>query len=728
MTTTRAAVNAGVLNKAVDPIIFEILSHRLHQITKEMGITLERVGGTVNTTQMHDYLAALYRPNGDILCAGEGMAFHVACAGFAVKHIIKRFAEEEGIHPGDVFMLNDPYVAAIHQSDVYVIAPIHYQDALVGWSATFVHVMDIGAMSPGGNSPGAREICHEGIRIAGIKLMERGKLRRDVFEAITNMTRQPEMVALDLRCEIAANNVARARMIELCDQYGRDLVDKVSGEMLRYSELTLRQRLREIPDGKWVATQSVRSDETWTVTLTMTKTGDSLLFDFTGTDPQASVGVNLPFHATFGTCYFALQQTLGHDVPKNHGAFGPIEVIAPPGTVVHPVPPAPVSLNTTSGGAVVRYLANTVMAQMVATSERWRNDAMAQALGTRFARHAGVSQHERYYVSTLLSLGGEGATRDHDGVNSSIMGGVMSCHNVEWVEMNFPLIHLYHRHIKDAAGAGRFRGGVGDEMAFVLHDAPQGRIKAVALGVAGLRNGGDGLFGGYPSAPSLLIHRTGTRLRSLLASGRVPSGSSDVGGEERLLPYCEIELGPDDVLVMTNGGGGGYGDPLERDPKRVLNDVLDNLVSPEAAQAVYGVILSDGAVDADATARVRERLRDERVGRRDGGKTRPMQPPHRSRDRHADVGRPLRENLEVVARDGGEWLRCASCSAWLCEQSEDWKKASARTFGAPTKAGPLMQALQGKYMLTHWSCPRCNALFETQMLPVEEVGRDAAAE
>src|SRR6266545_7922755 len=253
----------------VDPVTFEILSHRLHQITKEIGVTLERVGGTVNTTQRHDYISTLYRANGDVLSAGESLGWHVACASFAVKHIIKRFADDEGIDPGDMFLLNDPYVAAIHQSDVYIISPVHYEGQLVAWSATFVHVADIGAMSPGGNSPSATEVCQEGIRIPGIKLVERGKLRRDVFDAITNMTRQPAMVGLDLKCEIAANNVARIRMEEICDQYGPELVDAVSTEMIRYTEEVLRRRLKEIPDGDWSATGIIQTTEVWKATVSL---------------------------------------------------------------------------------------------------------------------------------------------------------------------------------------------------------------------------------------------------------------------------------------------------------------------------------------------------------------------------------------------------------------------------------------------------------------------------
>jgi N-methylhydantoinase B len=154
--------------RTVDPFTFEIISHRLHQITREIGVTLERVGGTVNTTQRHDYINAIYRANGDVLSAGESSGWHVACASFAVKRIIERFERDGGIDPDDMFMLNDPYVSAIHQSDVYIISPVHYEGELVAWSATFVHVMDIGAMSPGGNSPGATEVFHEGVRTPGI--------------------------------------------------------------------------------------------------------------------------------------------------------------------------------------------------------------------------------------------------------------------------------------------------------------------------------------------------------------------------------------------------------------------------------------------------------------------------------------------------------------------------------------------------------------------------------
>jgi N-methylhydantoinase B len=605
---------ANPIISSVDPITFEILSHRLYQIAKEMGTALERVGGTVNTTQMHDYMASLYLANGDVLSAGDSMGWHVACAGFAVKRIIERFENNGGINPDDIFLLNDPYLAAIHQSDVYMISPIHFRGQLVGWSATFVHVMDIGAMSPGGNSPGATEICHEGIRIPGIKLVDRGELRKDLFDAFINMTRQPVMVGLDLKCEIAANNVAKFRMQALYEQFGPELVTAVSQEMLHYSEAILRRRIAEIPDGTWSDTGSIHAGDTWKVHVRLSKKDDRLLFDFTGSSPQAKKGINLPYHATFGACYEAILCTLAYDLPKNHGALKPIEVIAPEGTVVNPTPPAPVSLNTTSGGATVKFVANSAIMQMLATSEKWRGEVMALNAGHRLARHAGVNQHGKYYVSTLSegALDGTGARSYKDGDDT---GRGLSCHNIEWLEANFPLLYLFRRNTKGGAGAGRYRGGTGGESALTVHDAPEGQIKGVALGVAGLRNSGQGMFGGYPGAPSLLMLKEGTRVAEMISENKSLDRLDEVGGSGRLLPYCEFDVGKNDVLYMRMSSGGGYGDPLEREPERVLNDVEAGIVSREEAKEIYGVVIEgdDLVVDLAATDKLRASLRQERL-------------------------------------------------------------------------------------------------------------------
>ncbi|MSP40180.1 MAG: hydantoinase B/oxoprolinase family protein [Deltaproteobacteria bacterium] len=610
-----------MLNVNIDPITFEVLSHRLHQITREMGIALERTGGTVTTTQQHDYNASLYRPDGEIMAAGETYGHHVVCAGFAVRRIIESFGKDE-IFPDDIFLLNDPYLAAIHNPDVYIISPIHYQDVLVGWSATFVHVSDVGAITPGGDSPDATEIFQEGFRIPGIKLVERGKLRKDVFNTITHMTRQPDAVALDLKCEIAANNVAKARLQEMHRQYGAELMNSVSAEMIRYTESVLRRRLSEIQDGEWQEQLTIDADGPCRLLLTLRKQGDRLIFDFTGTDAQVRKGINLPFHGTFGFCFGAILYSIAYDLPKNQGVIKPMEVIAPKGTLVHVQFPGPISMSTTSSGFGVGFLASSVLMQMIATSERWRQEIVAPSASHRNCRHSGVNQYGRYTPFINMAHGamdGNGARIDRDGVDSG--GSYMSCPNVEWMEMQYPLLYLFRRHALDSAGAGKFRGGIGVESAHTLHDAPQGKIGGVAYGVASAENSGHGMFGGRSGAPSVMVKMAGTKVNQLLADNQPATNLEKLGGQRENLPYCNFELCDGDVLFMRVASGGGCGDPLDRDPDLVLGDVANAVVSRDAARDIYGVVIGrDFEFDEDATRELRAKIcRDREAQRRENG-------------------------------------------------------------------------------------------------------------
>ncbi|MCY4489333.1 MAG: hydantoinase B/oxoprolinase family protein [Deltaproteobacteria bacterium] len=383
---------------------------------------------------MRDYLAGLYQPNGDVLCAGDAMAWHVGCAAVAVRRIIERFTDEGGIFPDDMFLINDPYLAAIHQPDMYVVSPIHVDERLIGWSATFVHVADVGAMSPGGNSPGATEICHEGIRIPGIKLIERGKIRRDVFDTITNMTRQPVKVKLDFKC-----------------------------------------------------------------------------------------------------------------------------------------------------------------------------------------------------------------------------------------------------HLQDGAGAGKFRGGAGEESLLMTHDAPEAKIQIVALGVAGLRNSGFGIYGGHPGAPSILVQVEDSDVRKAVAAKTLPDELAEAGGTHNLLGYRDLRLNADDLLYLRCANGGGYGDPLERDPEDVLLDVADGLVSRGAAESVYGVVLADGqGVDADATREKRDMLRSER----------------QAAVTHAPAvsEAPVREPTPFNTPSRSPWM----CAPWT----------AARGSAAPTAATSCARATGTGATPAPWATPR----------------------
>ena len=197
----------------MDPITFSIIRHRLFRVVEEAVITLKHVSGTAITNEGHDLMVSLYRADGSLLMGGVGFLHHLTSAAEACKAIIRRFAGQ--INENDLFLLNDPFTAALHTSDIYLVSPIHHQGKLIAWSACFVHVYDIGAMNPGGFAPDAQDIFTEGFSSPGIKLIDRGQLRQDVWDTLLNMVRGPEMVALDLRSMIACNNVAKDRLLAL---------------------------------------------------------------------------------------------------------------------------------------------------------------------------------------------------------------------------------------------------------------------------------------------------------------------------------------------------------------------------------------------------------------------------------------------------------------------------------------------------------------------------------
>jgi len=233
----------------MDPITFSIIRHRLFRVIDEAVITLKHVSGSAITNEGHDLMVSLYRADGSLLMGGVGFLHHLTSAAEACKAIIRRF--EGDIGEGDVFLTNCPYTAALHTSDIYLVAPIHYEGKLVAWSACFVHVYDIGAAVPGGFSPDSRDIFTEGFSSPGLKLVQGGEMRRDVMDTLLNMVRAPDMVALDLASMIAANNVARARMVALLEKYGPEPVDSACGMLVDQSEQLFRERLAELPDGRW---------------------------------------------------------------------------------------------------------------------------------------------------------------------------------------------------------------------------------------------------------------------------------------------------------------------------------------------------------------------------------------------------------------------------------------------------------------------------------------------
>lgn len=596
----------------MDPMTFSIIRHRLFRVVEEAVITLKHVSGSAITNEGHDLMVSLYRADGSLLMGGVGFLHHLTSAAEACKAIIRRF--EGDIDEGDIFLLNDPQTAALHTSDVYLVAPIHHDGRLVAWSACFVHVYDIGAMNPGGFSPDSVDIFTEGFSSPGIKLVSRGEMRQDVLDTLLNMVRSPEMVSLDLRSMIACNNVARERMTALIDKYGVETVDEACATLIAQSEDLLRARLRELPDGRWQSRQFIDvKGETYKVALTMTKEDDRLVFDFSGSSPQCPHAINCTYWASLGGLFAPLFPLLCYDITWNEGVIRPITMIAPEGSIVNCRRPAPVSVATVGAIQSVNNAACTTIGKMLAASEAYASEATAVWHANHFAifkfgRNQRGGQSIGILTETFAGAGGARNFGDGVDVGGEVPNPISRMANVETVEGAFPIRYLFRRRMCDSGGPGLYRGGTGGELALVPHDAPDGGIHYVVSGKGATHPMSEGLGGGYPGAPNRYVWV------------KSPSGNADepvfadgldaLPGDKQDVAWGVFPLMGRDALYVRWNGGGGYGDPLDRDPGDVLRDLRDGVVSRAAAEGVYGIVLSaDGeAVDEAATRENRARL------------------------------------------------------------------------------------------------------------------------
>ncbi|MBL0933453.1 MAG: hydantoinase B/oxoprolinase family protein [Rhizobiaceae bacterium] len=596
----------------MDPMTFSIIRHRLFRIIDEAVITLKHVSGSAITNEGHDLMVSLYRADGSLLMGGVGFLHHLTSAAEACKSIIRRF--EGRIREGDVFLLNDPYTAALHTSDIYLVAPIHFEGKLIAWSACFVHVYDIGAMNPGGFSPQSVDIYTEGFSSPGIKIVDQGEMVQDVVDTILNMVRSPEMVMLDLRSMIACNNVARERMQALAAKYGSDTVDAAGSELISQSETLLRARLQELPNGSWQSRQYLDvNGETATVRLTMTKTGDRLVFDFTGSSEQSRHAINCTKWASLGGLFAPLFPLLCYDITWNEGVIRPVEMIAPEGSIVNCTRPAPVSVATVAAIQSVNNAACATIGKMLAASDRYRGQATTVWHANHFAifkfgRNQKGGQSIGIFTETFAGAGGARSFADGVDIGGEIPNPISRMANVETVEANFPIRYLFRRRMKDSGGPGLWRGGSGGELAVVPHKAPDGGIHYVISGKGARHPMSDGLAGGFPGAPNKYAW-----VKSEDGADVVPEDAA-AGGDP--VSWGVFPLMGKDALYVRWNGGGGFGDPLERTPDHVVADIGNDLVSVEAARDVYGVAVDGkGALDAQATQDLRSRRRAARIGR-----------------------------------------------------------------------------------------------------------------
>lgn len=699
----------------IDPISFEVIRNKLSAITEEQSITLKAVSGSPVVTDATDFNVGTYLSDGQIVTMGPQILFHSGSMASVVRNLIADCDEDPGINEGDMFILNDPYKGALHQPDVTVVAPVFYNGKRIAFVGCCAHQIDIGGMNFGSWSFRARGIQEEAMLLPGVKLVEAGTLRKDLWSMIMGMTRMPTTVGLDLKAMIAANNVAVKRLVELCDRYGVDTVLSVMHHEISNSEVAVRQALRELPDGVFRAVDFLDHDghenKVYEFHLTLTKRGETLEFDFTGTSPQAPGFINCTYSGLIAGVYTAMLPTLAPDVRWNEGILRAVTIKAPEGIVANAKWPAPVSGASVSGTWVVCNIAFQALSRLVSTSPSTAKYGAGVTKGhMSIMVISGTDRDGLPYGNFLLDsmAGGGGAYSDHDGLTGSgdFCAPRPTITNVETHEANGPILFLYRSILPDTGGAGRQRGGNGVGLAITPHDTDSLTAMMVGHGIQVPNSAG--IFGGVEGAcgiNELLKTADGASPVGIVSSHADHAAWTgeriDVGAKPGFVP-----LGPGDVISYTFQGGGGYGDPIERSLDAVLEDVRLGYVTPDEANRIYGVVtVASGEVDLVGTERQRAAIRKERIGAT----------PIRGTDAREVLGRQLTPRLTLTS-DGAIVDACGHSFG----TGPNWKAAAVTRAAAPGS--------HGKHVITHedleireYVCPSCGTLLESN---VSRIGAD----
>ena len=700
------------MSMPVNPIDLEIIRHRLESINADAGETLVRVSGSQIASEAGDYNTALMTADGVVIACTKSVVVQSTALTLVVEDILARYGENPGIHAGDQFITNDPYLGSLHQPDVTIIAPIFAGERLIAWTGCTVHQSDVGGPVGGGFNHAARSIFDEPLPIAPVKLVEGGMVRRDIERDILARSRTPELNALDLLGQIAANRASSERVGELVDRFGADMVVDAMRQLLDQTEMAFRKRLSALPDGMWRDVSYIQHEQKigeayvpnqiYAVRLTLTKRGDQLILDFSESDLQAPGAVNCGYPALVNFSMAALLVHMGQGLAWVPGAFWrAVELRSRPGTIAHAEWPAGVAMSSGSSGQSVRNVVTGCIAGMLDASDELSHLAMAssQSTGAGGMSISGINAKGQPFQTLFLDelTGGGGATALRDGADvagtSTSPGATPS--NLETNEAAFPVLYVRREELSDSGGPGRTRGGVGALWSYRPHRTEAG------IGLFSMAQGLQhpttiGVTGGEPGVPS-----------GFAVADGAPADWTEYHERDLPLPGSGVAVRAGQIMMASSQGGGGFGDPIERDPELVLEDVLEGLVSSEGAWRDYAVVIAGEAVDGEAT----EVLRCERRRERLGG-TEPLP------RNHARSGRRFSTHFDL---DGGAMV-CAGCGTGVCDAGQPLHAHLRMQQVSAGARFPLTDQFEGsdRFCVRHFFCPGCGTQVDVQVAVVGE--------
>ena len=729
---TASPQSTSLAGKRLDPLMFSILSHRLEEVIVAMYHAMVRTSGNSVVYEAGDHQEAVLDANGDTVNVGGGICEWNLSLEEAGKYLVNNFEDNPGIFDGDHFMMNHSYICCTHAGDLNMCAPVFWEGKRIAWVVASGHVIDLGGPSPLSLNPHARDVFAEGLMFTGLKFVERGVMRRDVEATISGMVRQPGHTILDLKSKVAANNVGRERLLDMVREYGIETILTLFEQMKEYSEMRVREKLAAIPDGKWTEVHycdsSVEPDEPpMRVQLTLTKQGSNLHWDFEGSSKQSKQSQNCALVGAKANALSAYLYLLSWDIPWSSGLWRPLTWNFPEGTCVNATYPQAVSINEPPGaGYLTLITASNCIAKMIRSADHTKDDVIAISGGSCTTPHySGLAKDGKFFATIVMDglACGTGATPEMDGMNSA--GGGWSpraqiC-NVETNEFTAPMLYLWRKETIDSGGPGKFRGGTGPMSAAIMRwDSDFSGLMNYGMG-AEARMGG-GLSGGYPPACTPMSIVANSNVLELLKNGQIPTTYDDIKGDAPRYLRVGEETGPfgkSDVYFWHTGGGGGYGDPLDRDPALLVKDVTDGFVSVQAARDWYGVVIDPDSLEVDKarTEELRKQAIQDRL--KSGQKISAENAAKFSKPVAADKNgnKPTRvlESLEAIPSKGGALVwSCTRCATTLGPASEDYRQFVLRrelpiSTGQPIYLSPTKR---DQFRIREYFCPCCGTLLE----------------
>jgi len=732
------------MNIELDPVKYEVFVRRLSSVLEEGRGAVAMISGSPAIVEGGEFMTSLYEGDGRGVLAAAGTLFHVMGSADSIRHAIKEYEENPGINEGDQFFYNDPYISGTHVMDEIVIKPIFYKGNRVAWVGTMTHTSDVGGILRGAS----KEIFHEGVRIRGLKIVEGGKVRKDALQSITQQCRDPEFVAQDILARIASNNVCDDGYLRLVEKFGIEFVKAACKKLTEDAEKMFREKLKKLPNGTWrqrvyiTRTKPVGGKEEPVplgVTCTLMKEGDQLSFEVDAS-PQTEDYCNAALPSSRSCLFSALAAALLWDIPWNSDVMEWVTYHVPEGTFLNCRFPASCGLGTQAGITLIQATAGSMAKMLYAAGLYDIVNASWGALGAAGAGfgpgvwYGGHSQYGKVVGQGTYDLfvGGQGATPSRDGNNT---GGIYvnprsAGADVEWTETYYPLLYFAQRHGLDSGGYGKFRGGMNLESLCMVYGTED--LSADYLpGPEGGEARGFGLFGGYPMGGHLgdciLLLTSKEDLIERFSKEVYPTSNDQLGPPwginarkssefhlERQLGGVRVNIPEYSFMGYAFGCGGGYGDPLDRDPLKVMEDVKNEAVTLNTAAKVYGVILNHKTfeVDMKKTEERRQEIRKERLSK---GKM--LTPDKRitnlkPSDKKGSLIR-ISEYLEIVEKkDGVKMICCMKCGNEFCAPGDNYKKYALRWL---RDLRETKRVTEGEEPVTHYQeyiCPGCGTLLQ----------------